>query len=93
MKIKCLGLSSLERTMGRERSRIRQLREGDANTAYFHLIARGRKRKNYIPALAVDGHTITDHVGTELAIHAHFSNIFGTAHSSGSSITFSSLGI
>lgn len=45
MKMKCLGLSSLERTMAREHSRIRQLRKGDANTSYFHLIARGRKRK------------------------------------------------
>lgn len=41
MKMRCLGLSSLERTMARQRSRVRQLSEGDANTAYFHLIARG----------------------------------------------------
>jgi mannosylglycoprotein endo-beta-mannosidase len=53
LKMRCLGLSSLERTMARERSRVRQLREGDANTAYFHLIARGRRRRNYIPALSV----------------------------------------
>jgi hypothetical protein len=51
-KMRCLGLSSLERTMARECSRVRQLREGDANTAYFHLIARGRRRRNYIPALS-----------------------------------------
>ncbi|XP_066373246.1 uncharacterized protein [Miscanthus floridulus] len=46
LKMRCLGLSSLERTMARQRSRVRQLSDGDANTAYFHLIARGRKRRN-----------------------------------------------
>lgn len=48
MKMQCLGLSSFERTMARQRSRIRQLNEGNANTAYFHMIARGRKTKNFI---------------------------------------------
>lgn len=43
MKLRCLGLASLERTIARQRSRIRHLADGDANTRYFHLIARGRK--------------------------------------------------
>jgi len=79
MKMRCLGLSSLERTMARQRSRVRQLSEGDANTAYFHLIARGRKRRNYIPALTVDGHVVTEHEGMESTLHTHFSGVFGTA--------------
>ena len=63
MKMRCLGLSSLERTMARQRSRVRQLREGDTNMAYFHLIARGRKRRSFIPALMVHGHMIADQAG------------------------------
>ena len=43
-----LGLSSLERTIARQRSRLLFLSEGDANTRFFHLHANGRKRKNYI---------------------------------------------
>lgn len=42
-----LVLSSLERTIIRLRSRIRFLKDGDANTALFHSQARFRKRKNF----------------------------------------------
>ena len=92
MKLQCLGLSSMERTMARQRSRLRQLSDGDANTAYFHMIARGRKRKNFIPALAIDGHTVAEHALMEQVLHAHFSNVFGTAPSSGTTLDFSAIG-
>lgn len=39
LKVLSLGLSSLSRTICRQRSRIRFLAEGDANTRYFHLQA------------------------------------------------------
>lgn len=68
MKMRCLGLSSLERTMARQRARIRQLAEGDANTTYFHLVARGRKRRNYIPSLIVHGLPRADHDSMEDAL-------------------------
>jgi hypothetical protein len=93
LKMRCLGLSSLERTMARERSRVRQLREGDANTAYFHLIARGRRRRNYIPALSVQGHVITNHDDMELALHSHFAGVFGSVQGGGFTINFEALGI
>jgi hypothetical protein len=43
LKLHCLGLASLERTIARLWSRILYLREGDANTAFFHQQARYRK--------------------------------------------------
>jgi len=36
LKLHCLGLASLERTIARLRSRILYLKEGDANTSFFH---------------------------------------------------------
>lgn len=77
--MRCLGLSSLEQTMARERSCILQLSEGGANTTYFHLIAQGRKQRNYILALSVAGHVLADHSDMELALHSHFTRVFGSA--------------
>lgn len=41
LKMISLGLASLARTIARQRSRIRHLEEGDANTRFFHLQADG----------------------------------------------------
>jgi mannosylglycoprotein endo-beta-mannosidase len=93
MKLRCLGLSSLERTMARQSARIRHLFDGDTNTTYFHLVARGRKRKNLIPALLVAGHIWADHDSMEEALHQHFSGVFGTAMAGGITLDFQVLGI
>lgn len=93
MKLRCLGLSSLDRTIARQRSRIRQLSERDANTHYFPLISRGRKRRNFIPSLSVNGHLITDHSQMEHALANHFTKVFGTAAASGTTVNFAALGI
>lgn len=57
------------------------------------MIARGRKRKNFIPALAVGGHTVADHALMEVAIHSHFSSVFGTAPNTGTTLDFHALGV
>lgn len=88
-----LGLSSLERTMARQRSRVHQLSEGDANTAYFHLIVRGRKRRNFISSLIVAGHTVADHEDMESALHSHFAAVFDTASAPDTTLDFQELGI
>lgn len=64
-----------------------------ANVAYFHLIARGRKRRNFIPSLTVVGHVIADLEGMEQGLFDHFSGVFGTAESGCTSINFAALGI
>jgi hypothetical protein len=51
LKLKTLGLASLERTMARQKARVWFLADGDTNTKYFHLLARGRKRRNVITRL------------------------------------------
>ncbi|KAE8818897.1 hypothetical protein D1007_03288 [Hordeum vulgare] len=46
-----LGLGYLERTIDRQRSRFRWLREGDANTKFFQVVANERRAKKFIPCL------------------------------------------
>jgi hypothetical protein len=53
LKLHALALSSLDRTMARLRSRLNWVKEGDANTSYFHQHARCRKRKNFMAKIKV----------------------------------------
>jgi hypothetical protein len=57
LKGKCLSLASLKRTRLRQRARIRDLQEGDANSKYFHMKANARCRKHLIPILRRDDRT------------------------------------
>ena len=41
LKGKCLALASLERIRLCQRDRVRDLKEGDANSKYFHMKANG----------------------------------------------------
>jgi hypothetical protein len=60
LKRRVLGLASLERTIARQKSRIAWLREGDANTAFFHLDATARRHRNHIFRLRKDGVTVIE---------------------------------
>lgn len=93
MKLKCLGLASLVRNIARQQSRIRYLAEGDANTKYFHLLARGRRRKNLITRLRVNGTFTSDHAAMADAIYDHFLGAFGTAGSLEGTLDFQAIGL
>jgi exonuclease III len=78
LKGKCLALASLERTRLRQRARVRDLREGDANSKYFHMKANARRRKHLIPILRLNDKvatTIDDKL--DLATE-YFSGIIGS---------------
>jgi hypothetical protein len=60
LKQTVLGLSSLERTMTRQRSRVHWIKEGDANTRLFHVVANGRRARNFIPSIKHNEEHITD---------------------------------
>jgi hypothetical protein len=72
-----LGLASLCRTMARQRARTRQLQEGDACTRYFHLQACHRRRKNYLFAIAHDGHTFTEEEAKAEIVFSYYDAILG----------------
>lgn len=78
MKIRCLGLASLLRTIMRQRSRITYLADGDANTKFLHLQACHRSRKNIITSLKVDDMEIIHEEAKAEVIFQHFNGILGT---------------
>src|SRR4051794_36790230 len=58
-----------EETYWRQRSRQNWLLQGDANTAYFHAIANGRRRKCSIPCLWA-GETLLEDAG-DISTHIY----------------------
>lgn len=78
LKLKCLGLASLERTIARQHSRLIWLKGGDANTKLFHLHARARRRKNFITRLRDRDQLAVSHDELQELASSHFGAIMGT---------------
>lgn len=51
LKVRILGLAAVERARRRQASHLTWLREGDANTCFFHLKVNARRQKNHIHTL------------------------------------------
>lgn len=75
LKRKVIGLAVLEKARKRQNSRITNLKEGDANTRYFHLRVNHRRRKNFIHRLKHNNGWVTEHGQKENIVHQHFTNI------------------
>jgi hypothetical protein len=93
LKFKRLGLSSLKRTIARQRSRVRYLADSDTNTKYFHLLARGRKRRNTITRLQDGENTCSTHEDIEMALFNHFKQVFGQPGQTGFELDFQAIDI
>jgi hypothetical protein len=78
LKAHTLGLSSLSRTIARHKSRYRYLKDGDANTKFFHLQSCHRKRKSYIPTFMHEGRTFTSEEAKSEAVFDYYNTILGT---------------
>lgn len=78
LKLHCLGLASLERTIARLCSRILYLQEGDANTAFFHQQARFRK-KNFIPKLQDGDQLAVSQEEKQAVVSNFYDNLLGRA--------------
>ncbi|XP_040384518.1 uncharacterized protein LOC107305206 [Oryza brachyantha] len=77
LKNRLLGLATIERACKRQASRITNIREGDANTKFFHLKANTRRRKNNIQILRKENAWATSHEDKEAVIHDYFAAIMG----------------
>jgi lambda repressor-like predicted transcriptional regulator len=93
LKRESLGLASLARTIARQRSRIRFLGEGDANTRFFHLQAYHRNRKNVITTLQHEGQSITAEEAKADLIYEYYNDILGKPFTRMHGINLQQLGI
>lgn len=54
-KLKLATILSNEELHWKTRFREKLIKEGDGNTKYFHLLANGRRHRNFIGRLSVEG--------------------------------------
>jgi hypothetical protein len=62
----------LERARKKQSARIASIKEGDANTKFFHVRVNARRRKNHIQRLKHNNGWVTNHGAKEQIVHSHF---------------------
>jgi len=77
-----------------QQSRLHWLREGDANSKYFHSILLGRRRQNHLHSIVVDGTIVEGVYPVRQTVFSHFANHFkrrGTEKVALNNLTFNTL--
>jgi hypothetical protein len=92
LKIRCIGLATIEKSRMRQRSRLTSIRCGDANTKIFHTKANARRRKNYIHCLHKDGGMAFTHDDKEQVITDYFRNHLGKPTARARTLDWQTLG-
>lgn len=93
LKYKTLGLSSMARTIARQRSCIQFLAEGDANTKFFQLQACHMNRKNFVQQLWHDGDVVVHEELKRKLVDDYYEEIMGTQLPRSARLNFEYLGI
>jgi hypothetical protein len=70
-------LARTQEAYWRQRSRLNWLLKGDANMAFFHAMANGRRRKCMISRLVSDGGVISDPHALQDHIYTFYHNLMG----------------
>ncbi|KAM0833506.1 hypothetical protein ACQ4PT_064219 [Festuca glaucescens] len=91
LKVRVLGLAAVERARRRQASRVTWLREGDANTRFFHAKMNARRRKNHIQVLHSDSGIHSSHEEKEEALRCHLTSILGSSAHRGHTLNWDNL--
>ncbi|XP_073357878.1 uncharacterized protein [Aegilops tauschii subsp. strangulata] len=93
LKLALLGMASLERTIERQRSRMRWVKDGDANTKLFQAFANGKRAKNFIPKIKIGEEVVTEQVLIEEAFSCAYEELLGFDQARDISLDLEFLGI
>jgi hypothetical protein len=77
LKRRVTSLALIERARKKQCARIANIKEGDANTKFFHLRVNARRRKNHIHRIKHNNGWVTNHEHKEVIVLSHFSSVMG----------------
>ncbi|KAK2640223.1 hypothetical protein Ddye_028018 [Dipteronia dyeriana] len=66
----------MEEQLWRQKSRVDWLKESNRNTSFFHFMANGRRKSNFIGEIFHDGALCSDNVSIRKSVYRSFSNHF-----------------
>jgi hypothetical protein len=72
LKRKVVALAMVERARRKQCAQINNIKEGDANTKFFHMRVNARHRKNHIQRLKHNHGWVTEHSEKEQVVYNHF---------------------
>jgi hypothetical protein len=78
LKRKVVALAVVERARRKQCARINNIKEGYANTKFFHMRVNARRRKNHIHRMKDNHGWVTDQNAKEEIVSNHFQSIMGT---------------
>jgi len=81
LKARSLGLATLIKSRAKQHSRLRWIRQGDANTNFFHLHANLRRKKHFIRELQSVTGTVLAQQDKEEVAYNFFNSLLGVAPS------------
>jgi hypothetical protein len=77
-KLKFLGMTSLQRCIMRQESRLLWLSEGDAPMRFFHIQASTQRCRKFIRSLECDGQVLVDEQSKAAIVFSFFDEVLGT---------------
>jgi hypothetical protein len=80
------SMTRMQTSIQWQQSRLLWLREGDANSKYYHSILKSRRKRNALTSIMVDGTRVEGAQPVRQVVYAHFSSHFRSVKGGGPAI-------